>query len=81
MSRYDKDGLTTREREILDYIIQFKNTNGFSPTISEISQNFFYPSRTFVRSVIYKLDCKGFIRYDEQKRRSIVVLRFPTKTA
>lgn len=75
MKRYDKDGLTGREREILDYIIRYKSVNGMSPTISEIADAL-YTSRSFVRTVIYKIADKGFIRYDDTKRRSIVVCRF-----
>ena len=74
MSRYDEHGLTLREREILNYIIDFKTVNGFAPTISEISAGLI-TSRSFVRSALYNLQDKGFIRYNQDKRRSIVVLR------
>ena len=53
MSRYDNQGLTLREREILNYIIDFKTVNGFAPTISEISVGLI-TSRSFVRSALYK---------------------------
>ena len=74
MSRYDENGLTIREREILNYIIDFKTVNGFAPTISEIA-NTLITSRSFVRSALYRLEDKGFIRYKPEKMRSIVVLR------
>lgn len=74
MSRYDNDGLTIREREILNYIIDFKMVNGFAPTISEIASTLI-TSRSFVRSALYRLEDKGFIRYKPEKMRSIVVLR------
>lgn len=74
MSRYDDQGLTLREREILNYIIDFKTVNGFAPTISEIA-NALITSRSFVRSALYNLEDKGFIRYNPNKRRTIVVLR------
>ena len=77
MSRYDNDGLTIREREILNYIIDFKTVNGFAPTISEIATTLI-TSRSFVRSALYRLEAKGFIRYKPEKMRSIVVLR-PSK--
>ena len=80
MSRYDKDGLTIREREIYEYIIKFKTINGFAPTISEIAQAL-YTSRTFVRSAIYNLDSKGFVKYNNEKRRSIIVVRIPKEIA
>ena len=74
MSRYDNDGLTIREREILNYIIDFKTVNGFAPTISEIACGLIM-SRSFVRSALYRLEEKGFIRYKPEKMRSIVILR------
>jgi len=80
MSRYDKDGLTIRERDIYNYIIQFKTINGFSPTISEIADGLI-TSRSFVRTAIYNLDTKGFIRYNPDKRRTITVLKMPKETA
>ena len=51
MSRYDSQGLTLREREILNYIIDFKTVNGFAPTISEIACGLI-TSRSFVRSAL-----------------------------
>ena len=74
MSRYNEYGLTLREREILNYIIDFKTVNGFAPTISEIACGLI-TSRSFVRSALYRLEEKGFIRYKPEKMRSIVVLR------
>lgn len=74
MSRYDKEGLTVRERDIYNYIVSFKTINGFSPTISEIADGLI-TSRTFVRQALYKLEQKGFIRYNDEKRRTIVVTR------
>ena len=74
MSRYDNEGLTTRERDIYNFIVQFKTINGFSPTISEIADGII-TSRTFVRQALYKLEDKGIIRYNEHKVRSIVVTK------
>ena len=74
MSRYDENGLTVRERDIYNYIVSFKTINGFSPTISEIADGLI-TSRTFVRQALYKLEQKGFIRYNDEKRRTIVVTR------
>lgn len=80
MSRYDKDGLTLRERDIYNYIIQFKTINGFSPTISDIAKTLI-TSRTFVRNCLYNLEQKGFIRYTSGKPRTIVVLKMPKEIA
>lgn len=71
-----KDELTRREHDIYDYIVSFKTINGFAPTITEISIGL-YTSRSFVREVLYRLQDLGYIRYDDSKRRSIVVVRVP----
>ena len=78
MSRYNELGLTLREMDVLQYITDFKIVNGFAPTISEIA-NGILTSRSFVRDCLYRLQDKGFIRYDDTKRRSIVVLRLVHK--
>lgn len=72
--RYDKDGLTFQQRNIYNYIVKFKTINGFAPTISEIADALI-TSRSFVRLSLYLLQDKGIVRYDEQKRRSIVVTK------
>lgn len=71
MKRYDKNGLTKREKDIYNYIVAFKLINGFSPTISEIADELI-TSRSFVRQALYKLEEKGIINY-RNKARTIVV--------
>lgn len=80
MSRYDKDGLTLRERDVYNYIVEFKKINGFSPSTYDISKALI-TSRSFVRRCLYNLEAKGFIRYDSNKRRNIVVIRLPQQIA
>lgn len=67
--------LTKREYDIFNYIVNFKITNGYAPTITEIA-NGVYTSRSFVRSTIYRLEDKGYVKYNDQKRRSIVITKF-----
>lgn len=76
MSRYDNDGLTLREHDVLVYIINYKCINGFAPTIGDIADALI-TSRTFVRSALYRLSDKGFIRWQKGKPRTIVVLKIP----
>lgn len=81
MSRYDKDGMTLRERDIYNYIIQFKTINGISPSTYDISKALI-TSRSFVRRCLYNLEQKGFIRYASDKtRRNIIVIKLPQQTA
>lgn len=71
----DKYGLTEREREIYNYIVQFKKTNGFSPSWNEIKDGCCVAKLT-VQKTLYKLHDLGYIRYNEKKQRAIVVLVF-----
>lgn len=67
--------LTKKEKEVLEYIIEFKRTNGFSPTQSEIAKAC-YTSRSYVRTVIDRLQDKGYVRVGTHKARTIVVKKF-----
>lgn len=78
MKRYNKYGLTERETDILQYIIDFKIVNGFSPTIGEIAKGC-YTSRSFARTCVHNLCDKNFIKYDQDRHRSIIVLHMINK--
>lgn len=71
----DKYGLTEREREVYDYIVNFKITNGYSPSWNEITQGC-NVGKTTVQRCLQKLSDMGYIRYNEKKYRSIVVTLF-----
>ena len=72
--RYDKYGLTVREREIYEYIIKFKIINGYPPTFREIADGV-NTSRSFVRKAVQNLEQKGFLKYNETKRRSLCITK------
>lgn len=73
--RYDKDGLTYRERDIYNYIVKFKQINGYAPTINEIARALF-TSRSFVSTALARLSDKGIIKYIPNKYRTITILKF-----
>lgn len=64
--------LTKKEEEVLNYIMQYREIYGLSPTITEIAEGL-YTSRTYVRNAIYILMERGLIKYNNLKRRSIIV--------
>lgn len=64
--------MTWKQKEILNYIIMYHNQNGMYPTITEIAQAL-YTSRAWVRECIYCLCDKGYLKYNNRKRRSIVL--------
>lgn len=72
----DKDNLTIREREIYDYIVEFKRTNGYSPSWREIAQGVGTSSKNFIQKVLETLCDLGYIRYTHNKYRSIVIVKF-----
>ena len=70
-----KNELTNKEKEVLHFIIQFKNQYGYSPTIREIAEGC-YCSRTTIQPVIERLCDKGYISKKEKAQRTINVIKF-----
>lgn len=68
--------MTVREEELLKFIIQFKQVNGFSPTVREIATGINTKSTDHVRNMIQALEDKGYLTYKEKSPRTIVVKRF-----
>ena len=71
--------LTYKEKEIYNYIVQFKQINGYSPSWNEIVCGV-HTSKSYVQTVLNNLSDKGFIRYSPNKCRSIVILKFLNDT-
>ena len=68
--------MTVREEELLKFIIQFKQVNGFSPTVREIATGINTKSTDHVRNMIQTLEDKGYLTYKEKSPRTIVVKKF-----
>lgn len=68
--------MTRKEREVLSYIIQFKLTNSYAPTIQEICVGTYTTGSSYILEILQKLRAAGFISYRDHESRSIVVLRF-----
>lgn len=73
--RYDIEGLTARERDIYDYIKEYKQVNGYSPSWEEIAKGV-NTSKSFVSTVLGNLEDKGIIMCNPKKYRSIRILKF-----
>lgn len=71
-----KTKLTIREEEVLEYIIKFKEVNGYAPTVREICQGINTKSRTHVHEMMCKLRDLGYITFKNNQPRTIVVTRF-----
>ena len=69
----DPKPLTARQREVLDFIKA--NMHLYSPTISEIAQQFSFRSKQGVITHLDALERKGWIRRTRNRTRGIEVLR------
>jgi repressor LexA len=67
--------LTKKQRQILDYVESFVETNGYSPSYEEIAEHFGYNSLATVHEHLTNLEQKGFLRKNYNKSRSLEVVR------
>jgi len=67
--------LTRKQRQILDYVESFSNTNGYPPSYAEIAQAFDYSSLATVHEHLTNLEQKGVVRKNYNQSRSLQVVR------
>lgn len=65
--------LTQRQREIYDFILDFRRRNGCSPSIPEIQHHFGIRSPNGVAGHLHALEAKGVIRRADRGSRQIDV--------
>jgi repressor LexA len=70
--------LTKRQRQILDYLGDFIQQQGYAPSLEEIGQRFNLSSLATVHKHLTNLQEKGFIRRAWNRSRSIEIV--PTRT-
>lgn len=63
--------LTKRQKQILDYVAQFIEINGYSPSFMDIAGYFRFSSVSTVHEHIHRLEHKGYIRMVKGEPRSI----------
>ena len=68
--------MTNKEIEVLKYIIQFKQVNGYAPTVREIATGTYTTSVSYIYEVLENLKHLGYITYKNNKYRTINVLKF-----
>jgi repressor LexA len=66
--------LTDRQREILEFISESTEANGFPPTIREISENFGISLRA-VQDHVVACQKKGFLSQSQKRSRSFRVIK------
>lgn len=68
-----QDNLTTRQREILNYISEHIDQQGFPPTRSELCEHFGFRSPNAAESHLRALDRKGVIQLGRGRSRGITL--------
>jgi repressor LexA len=70
-----KNNLTERQKEILSFIEQFRNENGYPPTLREIGRQFQISSTFGVKRHLEALVKKGYISIESNASRGISFLK------
>lgn len=68
------DSLSSRQKEILDFIMQQLQKKGYPPSVREIARAVDLKSPSTVHSHLQSLEEKGYIRRDPSKPRAIEIL-------
>jgi repressor LexA len=69
-----KKPLTKKQKEILDFVTEFTDENGYAPSFEEIAHRFGYTSLATVHEHLENLRAKGYIRKGYNESRSIEVV-------
>jgi len=65
--------LTKRQKELLDYLAEYIEQNGYAPTLEEIGRNFSLGSLATVHKHLQNLERKGHIRRLPNRSRALEV--------
>lgn len=74
MTLHTKKPLTKKQKEILDFIGDFREEHGYAPSFEEIADHFGYGSLATVHEHLENLQTKGYIRKGYNESRSIEVV-------
>ena len=66
--------LTKRQREILSYLSEYQESNGYAPSFEEIALQFNYNSLATVHEHLTNLERKGYIKRSYNESRAIEIL-------
>ena len=66
--------LTKRQREILSYLSEYAESNGYAPSFEEIAAQFNYNSLATVHEHLSNLERKGYIKRSYNESRAIEIL-------
>jgi len=69
--------LTPRQKEVLEFIRDFRRERGYSPTHREICERFGFTSYGTVHKHLKLLESKGFLRRDWNQKRGVELTESP----
>src|SRR5579872_1902053 len=69
--------LTRRQKQVFDFLVEFINGNGYSPSFEEIGAGLELSSLATVHKHMQTLEKKGFIRRGYNQSRSVEVVAVP----
>jgi repressor LexA len=69
--------LTRRQKQVFDFLVEFINRNGYSPSFEEIGDGLGVSSLATVHKHMQTLEKKGFIRRSYNQSRSVEVVAVP----
>jgi repressor LexA len=69
--------LTKRQKQVLDFLVDFINHKGYAPSFEEIAHSLDLSSLATVHKHVENLERKGFIKRGYNQSRSIDVLALP----
>jgi repressor LexA len=69
--------LTRRQKQVFDFLVEFINRNGYSPSFEEIGDGLGLSSLATVHKHMQTLERKGFIRRSYNQSRSVEVVAIP----
>jgi repressor LexA len=69
--------LTPRQKQILEFIGEFRGERGYSPTHREICERFGFTSYGTVHKHLKLLESKGFLRRDWNQKRGVELTEAP----
>ena len=75
IQKMPKLGLTPTQKKVYDLIVNFINSNGYSPSYEEIKQLISSNSKSHVHALVHQLKKRGWIDFGKGRNRSISVVR------
>jgi len=72
-----REGLSNRHKKIIQFLAEFQEKNGYSPSIREIGESIDVRSTSLVDYYLNQLEEKGFISREQHISRSICLVQPP----